>query len=101
MNIVLQPTGEQVRAFRDRQTGEPIAMLNLLKFRDKAVYEDGRDCDLTGAEAYQRYTQAFREIMGPRGVHTLYSGAVRGALIGEGDDCLLYTSDAADERVRV
>ena len=86
MNIVLQPTGDQVRAFRDRQTGEPIAMLNLLKFRDRAVYEDGRACNLTGVEAYGLYTQAFHEIMGPKGAHTLYSGEVRGALIGEGDD---------------
>ena len=61
-------------------------MLNLLKFKDKAVYEDGRDCDLTGAEAYQLYTEAFAEIMGPRGAHTLYSGETRGVLIGEGDD---------------
>jgi hypothetical protein len=34
MQNVLQPTGDQVRAFRDRATGEPIAMLNLLKFRN-------------------------------------------------------------------
>jgi len=86
MKNVLQPTGDQVRAFRDRQTGAPIAMLNLLKFKEKAVYEDGRPCDLTGAEAYRLYGAAFMEIMGPRGVRVLYSGAVRGALIGEGDD---------------
>lgn len=86
MNIVLQPMGDQVRAFRDRQTGQPIAMLNLLKFKDKTEYEDGRPCELTGVEAYQLYTRAFGEIMGPRGARTLYSGEVRGALIGAGDD---------------
>ncbi|MEJ2531314.1 MAG: DUF1330 domain-containing protein [Halioglobus sp.] len=83
---VLQPTGEQVRAFRDRQTGEPIAMLNLLKFREKATYEDGRPSELSGAEAYQLYAKAFREIMEPRGVRVLYSGEVKGLLIGLGDD---------------
>ena len=83
---VLQPTGDQVRAFRDRQTGEPIAMLNLLKFRDRAVYEDGRPCDLSGREAYQLYGQAFEEIMAPQGVRVLYSGDVRGLLIGEADE---------------
>lgn len=82
---VLQPTGEQVRAFRDRQTGEPIAMLNLLKFKEKALYEDGRPSELTGLEAYQLYANAFHEIMGPRGARVLYSGGVRGLLIGEGD----------------
>ena len=50
---VLQPTGDQVRAFRDRATGEPISMLNLLRFKPKAIYEDGRESDLSGEEAYQ------------------------------------------------
>jgi uncharacterized protein (DUF1330 family) len=83
---VLQPTGDQVRAFRDRQTGEPIAMLNLLKFREKAAYEDGRSSELSGAEAYRLYARAFHEIMEPRGVRVLYSGEVKGLLIGAGDD---------------
>jgi len=83
---VLQPTGDQVRAFRDRKTGEPIVMLNLLKFRDRAVYPDGRATDLTGEQAYRLYGQAFKEIMGPQGVKVLYSGAVKGLLIGDGDD---------------
>ncbi len=86
MKNVLQPTGDQVRAFRDRQTGEPIAMLNLLKFRDKAVYEDGRPSDLSGRDAYGLYAQNFDRIMGPRGVRVLYSGEIRGLLIGAGDD---------------
>ncbi len=86
MENVLQPTGDQVRAFRDRQTGEPIAMLNLLKFKGKAAYEDGRSSDLSGREAYQLYGKAFEEIMGPQGAKVLYSGEIRGLLIGQGDD---------------
>lgn len=86
MQNVLQPTGDQVRAFRDRQTGESVTMLNLLKFKDKAVYEDGRSSDLTGEEAYQLYGQVFAKIMFPRGARIVYSGEVRGVLIGEGGD---------------
>ena len=86
MKNVLQPTGDQVRAFRDRKTGEPIAMLNLLKFREKAVYADGRASDLSGEQAYHLYGQAFKDIMGPKGVKVLYSGNVKGLLIGDGDD---------------
>ena len=86
MKNVLQPTGDQVRAFRDRQTGEPITMLNLLKFRERAVYEDGRDSDLSGEAAYMLYGQAFARIMLPRGARILYSGKVRGAMIGAGSD---------------
>jgi uncharacterized protein (DUF1330 family) len=86
MMNVLQPTGDQVRAFRDRQTGQPIAMLNLLKFREKAAYEDGRQSELSGSEAYQLYADNFRKIMEPKGVRVLYSGEVKGLLIGQGDD---------------
>jgi uncharacterized protein (DUF1330 family) len=82
---ILQPTGDQVRAFRDRQTGEPIAMLNLLKFKAIAEYEDGRSTSLTGREAYGLYAKGFHDVMGPRGVKILYSGDVRGFLIGLGE----------------
>ncbi|MEM9174577.1 MAG: DUF1330 domain-containing protein [Myxococcota bacterium] len=82
---ILQPTGDQVRAFRDRQTGEPIAMLNLLRFKERAVYEDGRETELTGREAYGLYAKGFHEVMDPLGVEILYSGDVRGFLIGLGD----------------
>ena len=71
--IVLQPTGDQVRAFRDRATSEPISMLNLLKFREKAVYEDGRESNLSGEEAYQLYGKGFKEVMEPKGVRIVYS----------------------------
>ena len=80
------PNEAQIKGFMEPGHDGPIYMLNLLKFKEKAVYEDGRACDLTGSEAYQRYARAFREIMEPRGVRILYSGEVRGALIGAGDD---------------
>jgi uncharacterized protein (DUF1330 family) len=83
--IILQPTGDQVRAFRDRATGEPISMLNLLRFRKKAVYEDGRESELSGEEAYHLYGKAFKKIMEPKGARIVYSGEVRGFLIGEGE----------------
>ncbi|MFP6794456.1 MAG: DUF1330 domain-containing protein [Pseudomonadales bacterium] len=83
--IILQPTGDQVRAFRDRATGEPISMLNLLRFRKIAVYEDGRESELSGEEAYHLYGKAFKEIMEPKGARIVYSGEVRGFLIGEGE----------------
>ena len=82
---ILQPTGDQLRTFRDRQTGEPIQMLNLLKFKEKAVYEDGTDNNLTGREAYLLYAKGFRDVMSPKGAEILYSGEVRGFLIGEGE----------------
>ena len=37
---------------------EPFWMVNLIKFFDKARYRDGRESDLTGAEANELYAQA-------------------------------------------
>ena len=85
INNILQPTGDQMRAFRDRASGKPIYMLNLLKFKDKAVYEDGRETNLTGEEAYRRYGEGFRKVMEPKGARVVYSGKVKGWLIGEGE----------------
>ena len=82
---ILQPTGDQVRAFRDRATGEPIQMLNLLKFKDVAQYEEGDTADLSGQEAYELYAAGFRRVMEPKGCRVLYSGDARGFLIGEGE----------------
>ena len=48
---VLQPTGDQVRAFRDRATGQPIQMLNLLRFRPVAAYEASTEAPVSGLEA--------------------------------------------------
>ncbi|MEO1305465.1 MAG: DUF1330 domain-containing protein [Pseudomonadota bacterium] len=33
----------------------PVCLVNLLKFKDKAEYEDGRETELTGKQAYQIY----------------------------------------------
>ncbi len=51
MNI--DPTRAQFEAFKDLPRDKPINMLNLIKLRYKAEYEDGRDA--TGAEAYKEY----------------------------------------------
>ena len=84
--INLQPTGDQVRAFRDRKTGDPIFMLNLLKFRIKAEYKDGRATNLTGRQAYAIYGAGFDTVMAPLGTEIIYSGDIKGFLIGFGED---------------
>ena len=41
----------------------PIFMVNLLKFKDKADYDDGREVDLTGREAYQLYATEVSKLL--------------------------------------
>ncbi|CAA0093323.1 Uncharacterised protein [Zhongshania aliphaticivorans] len=80
------PSKEQVRALRDRANGEAVAMLNLLKFRERAEYEDGRASELSGKEAYLLYAKAFRKLMEPKGVRVIFAGEPQGLVIGEGSE---------------
>lgn len=52
VNNKVVPNEEQMKGFMAPGHDGPIYMLNLLKYKEKAEYEDGRDTDLTGAEAY-------------------------------------------------
>ena len=51
----VHPSKEQMEGFLEGDNEAPIAMINLLKFKEKAEYEDGRDTDLTGEQAYAIY----------------------------------------------
>jgi hypothetical protein len=48
----VKPTPEQLQAFLASNFCGPVAMLNLLKYKDRASYADGRETDLTGEQAY-------------------------------------------------
>ena len=55
MTHYIDPTKEQFYDFRHLQRPGPIHMLNLVRFRAKAAYPDGRDA--TGEEAYRAYAR--------------------------------------------
>ena len=56
----LMPNDQQMAGFLEEGEGQPIYMVNLLKFKDKATYPDKRETDLTGEEAYAIYGQEVR-----------------------------------------
>jgi len=62
---------------------DPILMVNLLKFKDKAEYEDGRSTNLTGREAYEIYVTETREHLANVGAELILGGEVNGLLLGE------------------
>ena len=62
---------------------DPILMVNLLKFKDKAEYEDGRATNLTGREAYEIYVTETREHLANVGAELILGGEVNGLLLGE------------------
>ena len=82
----IDPTADQVRALRDNGRGGPIVMLNLLKFRDKAVYKDGRATDLSGLEAYMLYGKLMSAYVLARGGKLQFSAPVAAPVIGAVDE---------------
>ncbi len=66
MSEYIDPEREQFEAFKQLPRDEPVMMLNLLRFRDKAAYEDGREA--SGAEAYAAYGEASGPIFGRVGI---------------------------------
>ncbi len=79
----VDPTPEQIKNFLShKQADEPVYMLNLLKFKDKATYRDGED--ISGRDAYQRYAEGFARINGAV-TKTIFGGNANAFLIGEGE----------------
>ena len=53
MNVenALYPTPDRIADIAVDKSDQPIVMLNLLKFRERAQYSDGRASDLSGRDA--------------------------------------------------
>ena len=77
------PSEEQMKGFVEGDIDSPISMLNLLKFKDKAEYEDGRATDLTGREAYQIYALAVAKLVENTGGKVLFGAEVSRLMLGE------------------
>ena len=80
-----QPRPEQLKELVAKKPEGPLYMLNLLKYRAKAVYADGRDTDLTGEEAYRLYAMAVTKIIDGFGGGLVFGGKANVLLIGDGD----------------
>ena len=80
------PPFEQAAAFFAGPDDGAFVMVNLLKFKPRAEYEDGSDAGLTGAQAYARYGAAVQECLAAVGARQLYAGSVTGLLLGEVED---------------
>ena len=78
----VQPNPENVQQFLAGKP-EPVVMVNLLKFKEKAVYADGRETDLSGEEAYGLYAMKMRKLVEAAGGRFIFGGAVDSLLLGE------------------
>jgi uncharacterized protein (DUF1330 family) len=79
----VNPNAEQIKGFFEPGAEGAIYMLNLLKFKDEAVYEDGRETNLSGAEAYALYGVAVSALIREVGGEAKFSAQVKRLMLGE------------------
>ena len=76
----VNPSRDSFRAFREHPRAGPVQMLNLVRFRRQAIYEDGRDA--SGAEAYAAYGRESGPIFRALGGRIVWSGRPEVMVIG-------------------
>jgi hypothetical protein len=81
IEITLQALNAAERAI---PPGQPVYMLNLLRYRAYARYEDGFDAaPCSGREAFhERYRPAFRRLAAGKPLVRMFSGPVLASLVG-------------------
>lgn len=82
----MTPTPEQLRALLESDFTGPVCMVNLLKFKARAEYEDGRETDLTGEQAYREYGKQMAPFVVSKGGKLLFSGSAKHLMIGSVDE---------------
>lgn len=81
----IYPRPDQIKALLESDSEGPVAMLNLLEFKERAEYEDGRETDLSGREAYALYGRQMAPFVASKGGRLLHSSVPRRLVIGDGE----------------
>lgn len=82
MRIAQYPSAEQIQELLAGPADDPVVMVNLLRFKDRA---DAADAGVAGVEAYRRYGEPMRRIVEERGGRFLWMGRVDSFVIGASD----------------
>lgn len=80
----IDPDKAHFALFKDLPREGVIHMLNLIRLKSQAEYEDGRTC--SGAEAYKAYGQESGPIFQRLGGRIIWSGDFDLTLIGPADE---------------
>lgn len=83
VNNSVNPNEAQLKGFIEPGPDGPIYMVNLLKFKEKAAYPDGRATDLTGEAAYNIYGRAVAQLLTEFGGAAMFSATVERLMLGE------------------
>ncbi|MFN3669026.1 MAG: DUF1330 domain-containing protein [Brevundimonas sp.] len=89
MSGSVDPTREAMAAFRDLPADRPVAMINLIRFRETAAYpadHADQDADRTGAQAYAAYGKAAAAPFARAGGRQVWLGRPELTLIGPAEE---------------
>ena len=84
MSNHVDPSKKQFKRFAETSGEGPIWMLNLIRLRKKAKYDDKRD--LSGREAYAEYGRASEPFFRGVGGRIVWTGKPDATLIGPDDE---------------
>lgn len=76
VNEVFPSDPEQMMGLMSPGPKGPIFMVNLLKFKERAAYDDGRETNLTGRDAYMIYGRAVAELLPKFGGRPVFAADV-------------------------
>ncbi|ANS87698.1 hypothetical protein VSVS12_03998 [Vibrio scophthalmi] len=82
----LYPSTEQMERLKSSPDSGEVHLLNLFKFRDKAVYADGRACSLSGKQAYELYGQPMLQVLEKYGAEVVFYSDVTALILGQVDE---------------
>ena len=82
----VMPNDDQMAEFLESGNDEPIYMVNLLKFKDKAEYPDKRETNLSGKEAYAIYSKEVQHHLAKVGAKGIFGAEVKRLMLGEVDE---------------
>jgi uncharacterized protein (DUF1330 family) len=81
--MATRPTPEQIQRFLAGPPGQPVVMLNLLKFKGSA---DATHEGQTGEQAHMQYAREMRAFVESKGGRFIWAGGIDSQLIGEGGE---------------
>jgi uncharacterized protein (DUF1330 family) len=84
MHSHIDPDPDAFASFKTLPRDQPIMMLNLVRFRDRARYEDGREA--SGREAYVTYSKESAPVFLRVGGEIVWRGNPQLTLIGPQDE---------------
>ncbi len=81
--MAIYPNKEQIEELIKGPADQPVVMVNLLKFKERADESEG---DASGQVAYGRYAEQMRKVVESQGGRFIWAGRVDSKVIGDDGD---------------